>query len=107
MYIYVSIIDVHVTLSFRRLRLADLPTADAALRAALEQWAPQLAEQAHRYVAALSPLRPLVAIGGGVGRLLLAPTRPSPLRGLHRGGAQLAATVLGEAAALLYTHIYI
>jgi len=94
----IPVSDVRITLG--RLRLRGL-TSWAALEAAVaEEWQPQLLAQLHRYVAGVTPLRSMVNVARGLRELLLAPLRPSPIRGLRHGGDALARSLLEEGLGL-------
>jgi hypothetical protein len=66
----------------------------------LAEWQPQLLAQLHRYVAGVTPLRSMVNVASGLRELLLAPLRPSPLRGFRHGSGALATSLLEESLGL-------
>ena len=66
----------------------------------LSEWQPQLLAQLHRYVAGVTPLRSMVNVASGLRELLLAPLRPSPLRGIRYGSGALATSLLEESLGL-------
>ena len=89
-----------VAFHFKRLRLSANLTVGAALEVIANEWQPQLLSQLHHALQGLPGVRSVMHLSSGLSKLLLAPLRPAPLRGIQRGSTAFARSVAVEGLGL-------